>query len=101
MKDKLVNIIKKYWVIPISILLWYYPIMPLGMVTCAVIALSTGSEYISVFVSMIGIGVVSSIPIILKLKKSEKLKKSTKYVIISATILIFAFFTYYLMIVKM
>ena len=69
MKDRLTNMIKKYWVIPVSILLWYYPIMPLGMGMCSIIILTTGSEHISVFVSMIGIGVASSILIILKLKK--------------------------------
>ena len=101
MKSKLISIIKTYWVIPVSVLLWYYPIMPLGLIICAIIGLTTGSEYISIIISMLGIGVLSSLPIIFKLKKTESLKKSAKYVLIIATILIFSFLTYYLAIVKM
>ena len=101
MKDRLTNMIKKYWVIPVSILLWYYPIMPLGMGMCSIIILTTGSEHISVFVSMIGMGVVSSILIIFKLKKATRLKKSIKYMLVSISILIFALLSYYLGIVLM
>ena len=99
--DRVVAFGKKYWVIPVSILLWYYPIMPLGLGICSIIILTTGSEYISVFISMIGIGVASSLLIIFKLKIVSQLKKSIKYMLVSVSILIFALLSFYLGIVMM
>ena len=56
--------------------------MPLGLIICAIIGLTTGSEYISTIISMLGIGGLSSLLIVFKLKKSESLKKSVKYVLV-------------------
>lgn len=98
---KAIAFLEKWWVIPVSILLWYYPIMPLGLILCAIISLATGSEYISIIVSVLGIGILSSLLILFKLKKSEQLEKRTKYILGVVTILMFSLLTYYLAIVKM
>ena len=101
MKDKLVDMVKKYWVIPASVLLWYYPILPLGLGICSIIVLTTGSECISVVVSMVGIGAVSSILIILKLKKVTHLKKRIRHILTLISIIFFALLSYYVGIVMM
>ncbi len=94
MKDKIVNIIKKYWVIPASVLLWCYPIMPVGLGMCSVFILTIGHENLSIFLAMVGTGVVSSILIIFKLKKASCLSKRKKNILTFISILLFTLISY-------
>lgn len=99
--EKLRVFLKEWWVVPASLLIWYYPIMPLGLVIWALIGLATGSEYICTVISLLGIGAMSSLPIMLKLRKAENMKKSTKYVLGAVSVFVFALLTFYIAIVKM
>lgn len=98
---RITEFIIKYWIIPFSVLLWYYPIMPVGMMLWALFVLATGIEYVSLVFFLVGIGIASSLPIILRLRKLDRIKKERKYFIIIGTVLFYAILTYVVMIVLM
>ena len=99
--EKIRAFLKEWWVVPASLLVWYYPIMPFGLVIWSLIGLATGSEYICTIISTLGIGAMSSLPIILKLRKIDTMKKSTKYVLGAVSVSAFALLTFYITIVEM
>lgn len=75
--------------------------MPVGMMLWALFVLATGIEHISLLFFLVGIGVASSLPFFLRFRKLDKMKKKTKYFIITGTVLLYAILTYVVMIVFM
>lgn len=98
---RITKFIKKYWVIPFSVLIWYYPIMPVGMMLWVLFVLATGIEHVSLLFFLVGIGIASSLPIIFRLRKLDRIKKKKKYFIIIGTVLLYAILTYVVTIVFM
>ena len=98
---RIIDFIKKYWIIPFSVLIWYYPIMPVGMMLWALFVLATGIEHVSLLFFLVGIGIASSLPFVFRFRKLDRVKKKTKYFTIMGTVLLYAILTYVVMIVFM
>ncbi len=89
MKSKLKNLINKYWVIPVSLLL-LLPVASIGSLLLYFTISLTGIEWFGFLFSYGISGIIISLPIIVKVWKSDKIKKGVKAIIIILTVLLFS-----------
>lgn len=93
MKGKLKNILKRYWVIPVSLLL-VLPVASIGSLLLYFMLMITGVEWLSYVLSYGAVGVVISLPIVIKVWNSDRMNKGAKMLIIVLSVLLFSMISY-------
>lgn len=93
MKSELKRMIKKWWVIPVCLLI-LFPAALVGTFFSLYIWNITGSVWVSFLISYGMAGVITSLPVIIQVRKSDKLKKSVRVAIMTISVLMFSFLAY-------
>ncbi len=93
MKERIINIIKKSWVILVCLLI-LFPAALVGTFLSLYVWDITESVWFSFLISYGLAGTITALPVIIQVRKSDKLKKSTRIVIIIAIVLMFSFLAY-------
>ncbi len=94
--DKVIALLKKrWWVIPVSLLLLLYATIICAIIGYFIVGI-TGVEWLFYFSFGIA-GFLSSLPIICKVWKTDKITKNIKIVVIVLLVLLFSFISYVLL----
>ena len=92
MDNKIIRIMKKMWIILVSLLL-LFPMTIIWALIGTIFIEITGCEWLYYFALVIA-GILSSLPITYKVWKTDKIRKSIKIVIIVLLILLFSMVSY-------
>lgn len=87
------TVLRKWWVIPVCLLI-LFPAALVGTFFSLYIWNITGSVWVSFLISYGMAGVITSLPVIIQVRKSDKLKKSRRVAIMTISVLMFSFLAY-------